>query len=535
MLGADSSIYLAGRADAGAPAFPVTPGALDTTPNGQADAFVTKVNPSGSGLSYSTLLGGSSFDEAQAVEVDADGRAHVTGTAESDDFPVTGGAFDTEHAPGQDAFVAKLEPSGSSLDYSTFLGAAGSDLGLGLSLAPGGDAYVTGLTTSIDFPTTPDALASDLGGAADAFLTRLDVSGSSLDHSTYLGGQAWDVGWAVAQDASQYVYVTGGTASLMFPTTAGAWDRTQNDGGTGGTDVFATKLDASLSSVLYSTYLGGSGGLDTGFGIAVDADDVVHLSGLTDSPNFPTSGDAIDQTNAYRDAFVTKLEMAPIPPPVALVLAPVAASNTVGTAHTVTVTPRDAVGAPVPNVRIRFSVSGTVTAFGECTTSVTGSCSFTYDGPQLVGGDVISAFADLDEDGAQDGDEPAAEATKTWLAPEPTSGRATGAGDIARGPGGAIAFSFSAKGGSRPTGTCQVVDASTAVVLKCLDVTSLVVNGNQVRIYGRAKQGQIETAYLIVADDNANPGRLADTFSFTTASGYSLSGTLASGNVKIRP
>ncbi|MEW4228873.1 SBBP repeat-containing protein, partial [Priestia megaterium] len=246
--------------------FPTTAGAFDTTYNDNVDAFVTKLNPTGSALVYSTYLGGSDSDQGLGIAVDTGGNAYVTGYTQSANFPTTAGAFDTTYNDNGDAFVTKLNPTGSALVYSTYLGGSDSDLGLGITVDTGGNAYVTGYTQSANFPTTAGAFDTTYNNNADAFVTKLNPTGSALVYSTYLGGTDSDQGSAIAVDAGGNAYVTGYTQSANFPTTAGAFDTTYNDNG----DVFVTKLNPTGSALVYSTYLGGSD-LDVGLGIAVDA------------------------------------------------------------------------------------------------------------------------------------------------------------------------------------------------------------------------------------------------------------------------
>jgi hypothetical protein len=151
--------------------YPTTRGAFDRTKNGSDDAFVTKLNATGSALVYSTFLGGSDFAQGFDIAV-LDGRAYVTGFTTTADFPTTPGAFDTSFNGNTDAFVTKLNRSGSALVYSTFLGGSDSDGGSGIAVLDG-RAYVMGSTSSVDFPTTPGAFDTSFNGNTDAFVTKL--------------------------------------------------------------------------------------------------------------------------------------------------------------------------------------------------------------------------------------------------------------------------------------------------------------------------------------------------------------------------
>jgi hypothetical protein len=295
--------------------YPTTPGAFDTSFNGSgggtADAFVTKLNASGSALVYSTFLGGTSGESGSGIAVDGEGRAYVTGSTFSVDFPTTPAALDTTFNGVFDAFVTKLNASGSALVYSTFLGGTFGDQGEAIAVREG-KAYVTGFTdfptTSSDFPTTPGAFDTSFNsGTRDSFVTKLNTSGSALAYSTFLGGTTGgDAGHGIAVRDGK-AYVTGRTSSADYPTTAGAFDTSFNGGRT---DAFVTKLNASGSALAYSTFLGGtsSENVDEGGDIAVDGMGRAYVTGYTDSADYPTTTDAFDTTyNGGTDAFVTKL------------------------------------------------------------------------------------------------------------------------------------------------------------------------------------------------------------------------------------
>ncbi|HMH53502.1 MAG TPA: SBBP repeat-containing protein [Candidatus Acidoferrum sp.] len=258
-------------------------------------------------LVYSTFLGGVDFDAGGSLTVDAAGNAYVTGRSASLNFPTAPGALNAALSGENDAFVTKLNAAGS-LVYSTFLGGSGDESGNGIGVDATGSAYVTGLTGSADFPTTPGALPATLKGEVGAFVAKLDATGSALVYSTFLSGSGGEVGFGIAVDATGNAYVTGATGSADFPTTPGALDTTHN----GVSDVFVTKLNASGSALVYSTFLGGSDN-DGGSGIAVDSAGNAYVTGATASADFPTSSGAFDPTwNGNPlvepfDAFVAKL------------------------------------------------------------------------------------------------------------------------------------------------------------------------------------------------------------------------------------
>ena len=203
--------------------FPTTPGAFDTTYDA-VEAFVTKFNLDGSALSYSTFLGGA--DQGSGIAIDSEGNAYVVGQTHADNLPATAGAFDTTYNGGSDAFVVKLNSTGSGLHYATYLGGTGGDFASGIALDAFNVPYVAGYTRSNDFPTTPFAFDGIANGGEDVFITKLTPNGTGLVYSTYLGGSSsfpigGDYGSAIAVDTSNNVYVAGQTYGSDFPTTPG--------------------------------------------------------------------------------------------------------------------------------------------------------------------------------------------------------------------------------------------------------------------------------------------------------------------------
>jgi hypothetical protein len=285
-----------------------------------ANAFVTKLNPAGSALIYSTYLGGSFEDVGYAIAVDAGGSAYVTGYTGSMDFPLASPIQANYGGDRDDGFVAKLNPAGSALIYSTYLGGNGIDLGLAIALDAAGNAYVTGQTGSTNFPTASPLQASNAGGAFDVFLTKLNPAGSALIYSTYLGGNGDDSANGIAVDAGASTFLTGYTSSTDFPTVSPL--QANNAGGQ--FDVFVTKLNPTANALIYSTYLGGSGvntpiqgvtGTDIGLGIAVEAGGNAYVIGYTSSMDFPTasplqSSNGAGSGGGLQDAFVAKIGLA---------------------------------------------------------------------------------------------------------------------------------------------------------------------------------------------------------------------------------
>ena len=239
--------------------FPRPPGAFQTAKGSSVSyVFVTKLDPTGSRLAYSTYLGGNSSNKlngAYGIAVDTSGNAYVTGFTYSTDYPTTPGAFQTTFGGDEDGFVTELNPTGSGLIYSTYLGGNNSDLCSGIAVDTFGNAYVTGFTGGGDFPTTAGSFQLTNQGEYDAFVTELNPTGSDLAYSTYLGGSGTDFANGIAVDTSGNAYVTGFTGGDDFPTTPGAFQTTSSN-----SVAFITEFNPTGSGLVYSTFLGGSGG-----------------------------------------------------------------------------------------------------------------------------------------------------------------------------------------------------------------------------------------------------------------------------------
>jgi Bacterial Ig-like domain (group 3)/Beta-propeller repeat len=263
------------------------------------------IDPVTDTLIYSTYLGGNLNDTGFGIAVDGVGNAYVTGITASSNFP-TMDPLQPANDGGGDAFVAKINPSGSALVYSTYLGGSGEDRGYDIAADSAGNAYVTGYTTSTNFPTM-NPLQPANGGGSDAFVAKINSAGSALVYSTYLGGSGDDFAGGIAVDSAGNAYLEGRTTSTNFPT----MNPLQAANG-GGADAFVAKLDSAGSALVYSTYLGGSGYENTfGLGgIAVDSAGNVYVTGDTDSSNFPTTPGVIERTCPHRcqypEPYVTK-------------------------------------------------------------------------------------------------------------------------------------------------------------------------------------------------------------------------------------
>ena len=298
------SAYVAGQAY---PGFPTTPGAFDTGIDGvESDAFVAKLTPDGSGLVYATFLGGSDFDTAWGLTLDESGNAYLAGSTKSTDFPTTPGAIDTTVAGPGEAFVAKINTTGSELVYATLLGGAEGEFAWHVAVDEAGNAYVTGFTESPDFPTTPDAFNTTLDTWYDIFVAKLNADATALFYSGLLGGENADYSYSVAIDGAGSAYVTGYTLSNDFPVTPGSID-------TGGDrqEVFVVKVNPDGRDLAYVTCLGGSEG-EYAQAITVDATGRAYIIGLTGSADFPVTAGAFDTsyntTAEYTgDSFVAAL------------------------------------------------------------------------------------------------------------------------------------------------------------------------------------------------------------------------------------
>jgi len=304
--------------------FPISDGAYQSARTGDpadifdSDAFVTKIGTSGK-LVYSTFLGGGgASDFANAIAVDASGRAYVAGETQSQAFPTTAGALQPKAPPSYGtAFFTVLKADGSGLVYSSYLGGpdGGGDVATGVAVDGSGRAYVTGGTSSADFPTkagagSVDPIQSHSNGSSDAFVAKLnpDATGdSSLVYSTYLGGADYDGGGGIAVDSGGDAYVTGSTYSVDFPTQNPLPGQAAS---VGSGDAFVSKLNANGSALEYSTYLGGTND-DSANGIALDGPGHAYITGSTTSPDFPTKDAFQPQPGSpepyLHDAFVAEL------------------------------------------------------------------------------------------------------------------------------------------------------------------------------------------------------------------------------------
>ena len=263
------------------------------------DAFLTKLSTDGQSLVYSTYLGGSSVDSGSSIAVDANGFAYITGQTWSENFPLQNPFISCQEKNDTSAFVTKFSADGQSLVYSTYLGGSSYDSGYSIAVDANGFAYITGETMSTDFPLQNPFINCQEKNDISAFVTKFSTDGQSLIYSTYLGGSSCDSGYSIAVDANECAYITGETGSKDFPTQELIMSYQGDE------DAFVTKFSTDGQSLIYSTYLGGSS-CDSGYSIAVDANECAYITGETGSKDFPTQ-ELIMSYQGDEDAFVTKL------------------------------------------------------------------------------------------------------------------------------------------------------------------------------------------------------------------------------------
>ncbi len=287
----EGNIYVTGRSDS--TDFPTTNGAYDQTQNGENDVVVFKMNSECSELLYSTFVGGGRYEVGYAgLQVDASGSAYVAGHTNSADFPTTANAYDTSYfAAGWDGFAFKLEPDGSDLVYSSYFGGWDYEGARDIFIDDNGNAYLTGDTTSDDFPTTTGAYDRTYNGERDGFILVFNQDGSDLVFSTFLGGIDDEVPNALIPGTGDTYWVGGYSFSSDFPVTDDAYDGTIN----GERDFFISRMTSDGSQLEYSSF---AGGVDTDEAWALAADgDVIHIGGRSRSANFPVTDDAIASEN----------------------------------------------------------------------------------------------------------------------------------------------------------------------------------------------------------------------------------------------
>lgn len=285
--------------------FPVSNNAYQSNNRGGVDCFVAKFDNNGNPV-FSTLIGGGSDDQAFGIAVDANGNSYITGQTVSDSYPQVSPSVQHSRHGGLDAFVTAVSPDGSSLIFSTFAGGGSDDYGNGVAVDPSGNVVVVGTTSSDDFPTTSNAYKRGYaGGASDGFVLSYTPDGQTLLYSTFIGSHGTDDANSVAIDAAGNVYIAGDTDSDQYPVTG---DATQHSRG-GYFDATLSVLTHDGSNLLFSTFLGGSQGDESAYGVAVDTFGNAYLTGFTSSPDFPATPGAAQTSpgGGDQDAFFARI------------------------------------------------------------------------------------------------------------------------------------------------------------------------------------------------------------------------------------
>lgn len=284
--------------------FPATNEAYNIFYSYGGDAFVSKLNEGLTNLLASTYLGGSENDTGYSLAIDLDGNIYVTGVTYSPYFPVSGGAYDTSYGGENDTFVSKFDEDLTNVLASTYIGGSDKEGSNSLAIDQEGNIYVTGYTESGDFPTTAGSYNSSPGGSYDAFISKLNKDLTSLLASTYLGGSEEEGGNSLTVDQEGNIYVTGYTESSNFPTTTGSYNTSLS----GSYDGFVSKLDENLTTLIASTFLGGSS-QDYMKSIAIDSTGIVFIAGYTESSNFPVTKTAYDNSlGGSNDGIISRFD-----------------------------------------------------------------------------------------------------------------------------------------------------------------------------------------------------------------------------------
>lgn len=302
-LDSSGNVYVAGMT--GSNDYPTTTWAYDRFYNGNlTDAFVTKLDGDLSSLLSSTFIGGSDRDYAESIAISSSGNVFIAGSTLSSNYPVTSGAYDTIRDGYEDSVVSKLDSTLSSLLSSTLIGGSLSEKSYSIALSSSDKVFVTGRTGSSDFPITTGAYDKTYNGGGDAYVSTFDINLSNLLSSTFIGGSSTDLPYSLALDSSGYVYITGYTMSSDYPTIC-AYDTTL----TGSKDGFIAKLNADLSDLFSSTFIGGSDS-DIANAIAINSSDNIYITGGTFSTDYPTTTGAYDRyhSGGDDDVFISKFD-----------------------------------------------------------------------------------------------------------------------------------------------------------------------------------------------------------------------------------
>ena len=373
-INAEGNAYLTGFLDGRVSSFPTTSGAAQTT---AAAGFVTEFNTTGTGLIFSTFIGGSGATYGNGIAVDPNtGNVYVAGTTASG-FPTTSGAYQTSYGGGStDGFVTELNPTGTTFVYSTYLGSSGTDAINAIAEDRQGNVYLTGSTTG-SFPTTSGAAQTSYGGGTDAFAAKLNSTGTTLTYASYLGGSYSDIGYGIAVDNLGNATVVGATQSSDFPTNNSLYSFG------GATAAFATELNPTATTFSYSSIFAGTGSMDDSEAraVALDPEGSAYVVGFTNSTNYPTTTPIYQSfNNGGYDAFAMKV----IPTPAA----PIFTAITTDTSSGLEITTDQNIhllGISAPYATITLSRSD-VGVLGTTTANGSGVWNFDYTATTLPEG-----------------------------------------------------------------------------------------------------------------------------------------------------
>jgi hypothetical protein len=291
--------------------FPTTSNAYSRTLSGGSDLFVAKIDISTNQIMFSSLIGGSGNEGASSMVLDSQDNIVIAGITTSQNFPLKGNTFASYSEGKSNVFVTKLTSDGTQLIFSALVGGTDNDWPFDVTVDPGDNVYVTGVTLSSDFPVSESAFCKTYKGLQDAFLFKLKSDGSQLVYSSYIGGTDQDGGRGVVIDAYGKAYITGCTRSTNFPVSTNAFDKTYNGGGSdqwAWGDPFLFVMNTNGTQADYSTYLGGSND-EEAYGIAMDKNNGIYICGVTSSTNFPTTVGAYDRTlNGGCNIYVMKFQ-----------------------------------------------------------------------------------------------------------------------------------------------------------------------------------------------------------------------------------
>ncbi len=304
-LDSQGDVYLTGGSASAD--FPTSTGAYQVQnraySNGGVNCFVVEFDSQGNGI-FSTYIGGTSEDIANAIAVDPQGNSYITGQTNSGNYPQVNNTFQHSQHGGFDAFITEISSDATHFVWSTFAGGSSDDFGYGIAVDAVGNTFVVGTTTSPDFPTDNAYQRTYQGGASDAFVMAYSPNGTNLIFSTFFGSHGTDDGNGIALDSNDNIYIAGDTDSDQFPVTAGAIQPTRK----GNVDGVFAMFTPTGQQLTYSTFFGGSGN-DTSSSVAVDQYGNAYLTGLTQSFDFPLTSGAAQTTpgGGMQDAFFAKI------------------------------------------------------------------------------------------------------------------------------------------------------------------------------------------------------------------------------------